>query len=239
MTVDTSGVHTKLKPSSGSLDGYEPGSPDPVIRKKSTSTGANPFPDLLFIFYFFPFDASFDDAVSFLANVAGTTRSTISISAAEDPPRNGSLRALNAGAAVVGNASSRGANISVFDGSLADGTMEPPRIFFLSIDDRKQCYRECRQWLFVEGQSRHRLSLKEQSKFVFFEILHIERPPECTNLGRICLPVVLEITTGAAGVDVATELWLCLKGSSICINCLIACARAMVMWFSWLAFVGM
>ena len=101
MTVDTSSIHTKLKPSSGSLDGYEPGSPGPVVGKESTSTGANQFPDLLFIFDFFPFDASFDDAVSFLANVVGTARSAISISAAEGPPRNGSLRALNAGAAVV------------------------------------------------------------------------------------------------------------------------------------------
>ena len=60
---------------------------------------------------------------------------------------------------------------------------------FLCTDDRKQCYRLCRkqcyQWIFVEGQSRHRLSLKEQSKFVYLEILHIERPPECTNLGMV------------------------------------------------------
>ena len=86
MTVDTSGVHTELKPSSGSLDGYDPGSPGPVVGRETSSTGANPFPDQLFIFYFFPFDASFDDAVSFLANVAGTARSAFAISAGEGPP---------------------------------------------------------------------------------------------------------------------------------------------------------
>ena len=70
---------------------------------------------------------------------------------------------------------------------------------FLSTGDRKQCFRLCRRWLLVEGQSRNRLSLKAQSdivpmkhmgtvtfpKCMSFEILHIERTPECTNLGLV------------------------------------------------------
>ena len=54
---------------------------------------------------------------------------------------------------------------------------------FLSTGDWKQCSRLCRRWLLLEGQSRHRLSLKEQSKCVYLEILHVERTPEYTNLG--------------------------------------------------------
>ena len=81
MTAETSGVHTKLMPLSGSLDGYEPGSPGPLVGRKgnrfggkeSASSGAQPFPmerqrwllkavgnpDLLFLFSFFPIKASF------------------------------------------------------------------------------------------------------------------------------------------------------------------------------------
>ena len=44
--------------------------------------------------------------------------------------------------------------------------------------------------------------------------------------------MVLEITAGAAGTDVATRLWLCSQGSGLCVNCLIACGRVKVMWFS-------
>ena len=84
MPVDTSGVHTQLKPSSGPLDGYDPGSPGPVVERESSSTGAIPYPDQLFLF-----DASFDDAVSFFANVAGTARKAFAISAAEGPPNAG------------------------------------------------------------------------------------------------------------------------------------------------------
>ena len=100
---------------------------------------------------------------------------------------------------------------------------------FLCTDDRKQCSRMCRGWLVAEGQSSYCLSLNEHSKCVCL----VFRNPECTNLGLVCMPVVLHFTVGVDGMDAAIGLWLCSQGSCLWVNGLIACTRAMVLGWPW------